>query len=347
MAIGCPSYLSNSYKSIKIHRQINAIFNARHRYLTFTELTRMTDDPRSIAVADAGLEQSALVLKYQRILLEQLDELLLDGISDIHHIKLRLNDIYIERALVPFDRFASQQAAVESNSTKATLAELLRAPGSQIALISDLGAGKSICIRHVARACVAIADSASAVLGDFLHSWGGPLPLPILLTAQEIERTLHQRATIPDNQHLSLELRLWQVIETWFRDQELGALLPIVQHELEHGRCLLMIDGFDEIMKESVYDDVVATLNQFISKYPSNRFVVARGRSDVATSLGLRGFVAYTLAPLDRSQIDTMIERWYTALADSSHLQLPARVSTQIVALQGLLHGNAPWKRAA
>src|SRR4051812_13827719 len=202
----------------------------------------MTGDPSSIAVADAGLEQNPLVLKYQRILLEQLDELLLDGISDIQHIKLRLNEIYIERTLVPFDPFTTQQIAIEANSTKATLAELLRAPGSQIALISDLGTGKSICMRHVARACVAAAESDSAALVDFGHSWGRPLPLPILLTAQTIERTLHQRTTMSDTQHLALELRLWQVIETWFRDQELGALLPIVQHELEHGRCLLMID---------------------------------------------------------------------------------------------------------
>ena len=67
----------------------------------------MIGDPGLIAVAQASLGQSELVLKYQRILFDQLDQLSLDGISDIRQIKLRLNDIYIERTLVPIDPFAT------------------------------------------------------------------------------------------------------------------------------------------------------------------------------------------------------------------------------------------------
>ena len=307
----------------------------------------MIGDPRMIAVGQAGLAQSELMLKYQQILLDRLDYLSLDGISGIHHIKLRLNDIYIERTLAPVDLFATQQIAVETNTTRATLVDLIRTPGSQIALISDIGGGKSMCMRHVARACVAIADGAPALPTDFTQRWGGPLPLPILLTAHEVERALQLLATTPDDQRLPIESRMWQAIEAWFRDQDLGVLLPIIQHELEQGRCLLMIDCFDEILKESAFDDVIAALNQFTLRYPSNRFVVACDGSDVATLSGMRGFVAYTLAPLDRSQIDAMIERWYTALAAGPYLQLSDNVSPQIVALQGLLHGNAPLDELA
>ncbi len=298
----------------------------------------MIGDPRLIAVANAGIDQSALVLKYQRILLDQLDELLLDGISDIRDLKLHANDIYIERTLTPFNPFATQQTAIEPNTPAATLFDLIRTPGSQIGLISDIGGGKSMCMRHVARACVAIADSI-ALPPDGTHSWGGALPLPIFLSAYEIESALHQRAAAPDNQRLSLESRMWDAIEAWFRDHDLVALLPIIQHDLEHGHCLLMIDGFDEILKQSAFDDIVAALNQFTLQYPNNRFVVACDRADFATLAHMRGFVAYTLDPLDRSQINAMIARWYTALAAGAHLQLED-VSAQIVALQGLLHGN-------
>jgi formylglycine-generating enzyme required for sulfatase activity len=301
----------------------------------------MIGDPSLIAGGQASHDKSALVLKYQRILLDRLDYLPLDGISGIHHIKLRLNDIYIERTLAPVDLFATQQIAIETDTTRATLVDLICTPGSQIALISNIGGGKSMCMRHVAHACVAIADGGPALPADSTQSWGGPLPLPILLTAHEVERALHQLATMLDDQRLSIESRMWHVIEAWFRDQDLSVLLPIIQHELEHGRCLLMIDGFDEILKESAFDDVVAALNQFTLQYPSNCFVVACDHSDAATLSRMRGFVAYTLAPLDRSQIDAMIERWYTALAAGPHLQLSGNVSAQIAALQGLLHGNA------
>jgi len=186
-----------------------------------------------IAVGQAGLAQSELMLKYQQILLDRLDYLSLDGISGIHHIKLRLNDIYIERTLAPVDLFATQQIAVETNTTRATLVDLIRTPGSQIALISDIGGGKSMCMRHVARACVAIADGAPALPTDFTQRWGGPLPLPILLTAHEVERALQLLATTPDDQRLPIESRMWHAIEAWFRDQDLGVLLPIIQHELE------------------------------------------------------------------------------------------------------------------
>src|SRR5260221_11260594 len=103
---------------------------------------RMIGDPGLIAMAQAGLDQSALVLKYQRILLDQLDELPLDGISDIRHIKLRLNDIYIERTLAQIDLFAAQQLAVEPNTTRATLVDLIRAPGARIVVVSDIGGGE-------------------------------------------------------------------------------------------------------------------------------------------------------------------------------------------------------------
>src|SRR4029078_8273691 len=89
----------------------------------------MIGDPGLIAAAQAGLDPSALVLKYQRSLLDQLDELSLDGISDIRQIRLRLNAIYVERSLIPIDPFAVQQISIDANMPGATLAELVRAPG--------------------------------------------------------------------------------------------------------------------------------------------------------------------------------------------------------------------------
>ncbi len=301
----------------------------------------MTGDPRPIAVAYASVDRSALVLNYQRILLDQLNELPLDGISDIRDIKLWLNDIYIERTLTLVDPLAMQQIAIDPNTSGATLVDLIRTPGSQIALISDVGGGKSMCMRHIARACVAIAADEPVLPTDTAHSWGGALPLPILLAAHEVERALHQLATVPHDQRLSIKSHMWYVLEIWFRDHDLSLLLPIIQQEFEHGRCLLLIDGLDEILRKSTLDDVVAAVNQFMSQYPSNRFVVACNRSDASALAGMHGFIAYTFAPLDRSQIDAMVEHWYTALATNPHLQLEGKVAARIVALQGLLHGNA------
>ncbi|MEO7912937.1 MAG: SUMF1/EgtB/PvdO family nonheme iron enzyme [Roseiflexaceae bacterium] len=301
----------------------------------------MMRDPELIGDGQAGLDQRELVLKYQRIVLDRLDELSLDGISAIPQIKLRLNDIYVDRTLVPVDQFVTQEIATATNTSGATLVDLIRAPGSQIALLSDIGGGKSMCMRHVARACVAIADAEPMLPTDFTQSWGGALPLPILITAHEVEKALQLLAITPDDQRLLIESHMWHAIEVWFRDQDLGVLLPMIRQELEHGRCLLMIDGFDEILNESAFDAIVAALNQFTLQYPSNRFVVACDSSDVATLARMRGFIAYTPAPLDHGQIDAMIERWYIALAASPHLQLSDSVSAQIVELQGLLHGNA------
>jgi formylglycine-generating enzyme required for sulfatase activity len=301
----------------------------------------MIGDPGLIAVGQASLDQSALMLKYQRKLLDRLDELSLDGISGTQHIKLRLNDIYIERTLASADLFATHQIGIEADTTGASLLELIRPPGAQITLISDIGGGKSMCMRHVARVCVAIAADEPALPTDAAHGWGSPLPLPILLNAHEVEKALHLLVTTPDGQRSSIESGMWHAIEAWFRGQDLGGLLPTIRQELEHGRCLLMIDGFDEIVRDWAIDDIVAALNQFVLQYPSNRFVVACNSSDVDTLSRIRGFVTYSLVPLDRSQIDAMIERWYTALAAGLHLQLSDTLSTQIMALQGLLHGSA------
>ena len=58
-------------------------------------------------------------------------------------------------------------------------------------------------------------------------------------------------------------------------------------------------------------------------------------------SLACAGSSLIRLVPLDRSQIDAMIERWYSALAANPSLQLAGDISALIGALQGLLHGNA------
>jgi iron(II)-dependent oxidoreductase len=295
-------------------------------------------DEISAGTRAGGVDQTELVSRYQRMLLDQLRYVLLDGMSGTRQVNLPLNDLYIERALI--SALSSTPVVVEQSTVGSTLADVLRDPGSRVAIAGDLGSGRSTCMRHIALACVAHTTGDATLRADPISGWADPPTMPIILTAHEIEVSLGQVTAMPDDQLSSGLPRLWRAIDSWLQDRGFGALAPIIQQDLEHGSCLMLIDGFDELLNDSATHNVVAACNQFVLRYPNNRFVVACGRSDVGKSAQMHGFTHYALAPLDRGQIDSMIERWYVALAEIPSLTRTADVSEQILMLQGLLHGD-------
>jgi formylglycine-generating enzyme required for sulfatase activity len=192
----------------------------------------------------------------------------------------------------------------------------------------------------LALACAARASSEDTG-ADLLTGWPDPLPLPLLLTANEIALALARTDAAPHEGQLPTLSAFWNAIEEWLRYSDLAALVPTIQRLLDHGGCLVMIDGLDDLPPAASRHAFVAALARFVARYPSNRYVITCRSRDPGLLAPLASFARYTLPDLDDAQAGALMARWYAAVADRAGLLLPEDVGARVAALQAALQGDA------
>jgi formylglycine-generating enzyme required for sulfatase activity len=275
-----------------------------------------------------------LPIEYHQLFSDHLHSLWLNGISSLEDLRLPLADVYVERTLMRRDPDADQSSAVPA------FGDLLTMQAARVVLEGDLGSGRTTCMRRIALACVAALSDRSFSGAPPLVEWDGPVPLPIFLWMQVLDALFDEPEYMYKDAADTGTPRLWWAIEIWLRRIEHGALIPLFRQALEQGRCLVLIDGLDDLPGRRSQQRISDALNEFVDYYSNNRYVAAARGVDQVQAIRLDRFEPYTLMPLDRARIDELIERWYWALAGASALSLPADVSEQIARLKGMLHGD-------
>jgi HEAT repeat protein/DNA replication protein DnaC len=133
-------------------------------------------------------------------------------------------------------------------------------------------------------------------------------------------------------------------------------LKELLDKELTEGNCLILMDGYDEVVKDNAVKDsirrtVAAQINNFVTSRsessnlskPPNRFIVT-SRIYGYRNASLDGpFVEYTLEPMDDDQRHLFLERWYDAMGTS---QRPAAERKKIQRkIQSLLDSEQNLER--
>ncbi|HEU5097972.1 MAG TPA: SUMF1/EgtB/PvdO family nonheme iron enzyme [Roseiflexaceae bacterium] len=278
--------------------------------------------------------QDFLPLQYQQLYSDHLGALLFTGLGGLDELRVPLADVYVERMLMRDEPGASQAPSAP------TFSDLLTAHTARVQLQGDLGSGRTTCMCHIALACVTALSERSTQGSGTLIEWAGPVPLPIYLWMHALDALFDEPEYAYEDASGAAVPRLWLVIEIWLRRLNHSALIPIFRQALEQGRCLVLIDGLDDLPGRRSQHRISDALNEFVAYYANNRFVAATHGVERGETIHLDNFERYTLVPMDRARIDELIERWYRALADASVLSLPANVSERIARLKGLLHGD-------
>ena len=82
-----------------------------------------------------------------------------------------------------------------------------------------------------------------------------------------------------------------------------------IENDLIEGKCLLLIDGFDEIASKEKQTKVTEQIEKFLNKYPKNKVIVT---SRIAGYHGdLIGFRTLELMEFDDEQIELFIDNWF------------------------------------
>ncbi len=89
---------------------------------------------------------------------------------------------------------------------------------------------------------------------------------------------------------------------------------PLFQWALKNNRGLVIIDGLDEVPDAALRMRVAERIEQFVSDYPENQFLVTSRIVGYKGNQLTGNFVHFTLTELEKEQIIVFLENWYKAV---------------------------------
>jgi NACHT domain len=208
-----------------------------------------------------------------------------------------LNDVYVDVALV--SRAAHQVSddplslAPTDTSARHSVSEFLdRRSRVVLALVGRPGSGKSTVLAHAAR------RSAQPALG-----WGlGRRRVPVLLALREHAGSIAADPAIalPAVVRAAVGSAAGREPDGWW------------ERQLSRGRCLVLLDGLDEVARAQDRLDVADWIERQIAAYPDNHFVVTSRSFDLLDPLTAQADVL-VIRPFTAEQIQLFLDRWHLA----------------------------------
>ena len=106
------------------------------------------------------------------------------------------------------------------------------------------------------------------------------------------------------------EIKLTDLIETSLKD--LPPPKGWFNHRLQKGKCLIMLDGLDEVADPDLRRKVVRWVEHQVEFLGANRFLVS-SRPNGYRDNPLSGFTALQVLPFKPSQVERFVRNWYFA----------------------------------
>lgn len=209
-----------------------------------------------------------------------------------------LSEVYVDIPL-------ASRAAGEQASERHLLGELLarRSPGV-IALIGQPGSGKTTLLAHAAhRAAGGRGSGAGRAVGGLdMARFLGRRRFPVVLALRE-----HAEAILADP-----EVSLAAVIRAGVGGGPGREPDGWWDRQLRRGRCLILLDGMDEVARQPGRLTVGGWVERQIAAHPGNQFVVTSRPYGLPDSLSA-GADVFVVRPFTADQIQRFLDRWYAA----------------------------------
>jgi hypothetical protein len=235
--------------------------------------------------------------RYRRWVLDSLRYLDVQDLATGGDHVPELGEVYVDVALV--SRAAHQASgdllnqAAEGTPERHSLSELLdRRSPAILAVTGQPGSGKSTMLADAARR--------SAVLG--LRGRLGQRSVPVLLALRE-----HARSIVADPA-ISLSDVVRNAVGGGAGNEPGGWW----GRQLRRGRCLVLLDGLDEVARAGDRIAVADWVGRQITAHPGNHFVITSRSYGLPGALTTQADV-FVLRPFTADQVQLFLDRWYLA----------------------------------
>lgn len=171
-----------------------------------------------------------------------------------------------------------------------------------LVVIGPPGSGKTTLLKHITLTLLARGKKRRHYHASIPHK------LPVLLFLRDHANAIHMNANQENHDFTLVEalrdhLRKWEQPEPpqgWIKDQ------------LNRGRCLIMLDGLDEVADPQVRKEVVDWVQKQMTAYLKNRFIIT-SRPFGFRSNPLDRVTVLEVCPFISQQVERFVHKWYLA----------------------------------
>jgi len=277
---------------------------------------------------------------YRRVLANQTNSLPLRGVdvgaSDpgSSQAQIGLVNVYVD--LVTRTRIEMEEEDIDKLDEEQLFAgkKVLRPLSSldaviqnrHMVLLGDPGSGKSTFVNVLANV---LCNQALYPDGNWLeHLPGWPdedkTLVPILVVLRDFARGLPN--LLPEQAEPE---HLWNFIQRRLEAQKVNKVLEPLQDLLEQGKCILLLDGLDEVPGQVQRQFVRDAVRVFLQRYPDNRALITcrvlsyqEPQEKDQPDLRLTELKDFEIAHLDDKKISRFVEGWYAELGRLGTLPL-------------------------
>jgi energy-coupling factor transporter ATP-binding protein EcfA2 len=209
---------------------------------------------------------------------------------------LEIEQVYVELTIDPrhADKASSDPIAKPVPSGRHDIWTLLSATQlrhQSFAVLGPPGSGKTTLLKHIA-----------LVLAKHRGKFHGLRLMPVLLFIRDLSPAI---AVNP-------EQTLVELVDAAVSKMGVAAPAGWFARELRRGRCLVMLDGLDEIPDAAVRKKVAEWVESQIQKFAMNRFLVS-SRPFGYRSNPLAEVTVFEVRPLSSEQAQLFVSNWYLA----------------------------------
>jgi len=108
-------------------------------------------------------------------------------------------------------------------------------------------------------------------------------------------------------------------------------LWPILKDYLKGGRLLLLIDGLDEEVDSAKRVQIAREIEEFVAKYPKNRFIITSRIAGYSIAAISMGFDHLIIQPFEGDDIKRFLLSWYKALGEERPEEQSKRLYQTII----------------
>lgn len=256
---------------------------------TFSKLIERTIDVLG-SIGVSYLKESSFLVKYKQFLSSQHRFLKIIGFSDPRMTLPAIEEVFISLRVSPHDQSGDRALRESTEIPFEEAAKQLK----RMIILGNPGAGKTTVLSYVVMQFVNKTMRSKLGIKEQL--------LPIFVPLRRVKKRnadLLTNVQTPDNQILS------------------DSILPLIpkgylEKKLRQGKCIVLLDGLDEVSDQDMHRSVSEQINAFVEAYPKNRFILT------CRSAGWQGqvnqFTILEVKDFNQSEIHTFAAGWHRAV---------------------------------